>query len=122
MKLDGFKKISKLEVDENGLLSREFLIPTFYQNVIYAFVRGSKVLYIGKANCLWKRFDTYRNCVNWRSAKQSNIDKNLKIVETTKKGNLWLYVKRSSSMMLDIEEQKLIREYRPSWNVHFNGE
>lgn len=122
MKLDGFKKISKLGLDENGLISREFLIPTFYQNVVYAFVKGTKVLYIGKANDLWKRFDTYRNCVNWRNAKRSNIDKNRKMVNTMKNGNLWLYVKRSSSMMLDIEEQKLIREYRPIWNVHFNGE
>ncbi|QAX98023.1 endonuclease II [Aeromonas phage Asswx_1] len=120
--LPGFKKISKLYLDDQGLLSRDMLVPTYYQNVVYAFVRGSKILYIGKANDLWKRFDTYRNCVNWRNARQSNVDKNKKMVETINKGNLWLYVFRSSSMMLDMDEQRLIREYRPVWNIHFNGD
>lgn len=121
MKLDGFKKISKLGVDENGLLSREFLIPTFYQNVIYAFVRGSKVLYIGQTVDLWKRFDTYRNVVNWKNPKQSNIDKNKKIVDFIESGkNLWLYVRRmDDKLSMDLEERSLIRTYKPLWNVHF---
>lgn len=120
--MEGFKKLSKLYTDDRGLISRDMLVPSYYQNVVYAFVRGSKVLYIGKAKDLWKRFDTYRNCVNWRNANPSNIEKNQKIVEIVGKGNLWLYVRRSSSMMLDIEEQNLIRKYRPDWNIHFNGE
>lgn len=120
MKLDGFKKISKLGLDENGLISREFLIPTFYQNVIYAFVRGSKVLYIGQTVDLWGRFDTYRNCVNWRNAKQSNIKKNIQIIEEINKGCLWLYIKRVGDRNMDEVEIECIRKFKPEWNIHFN--
>lgn len=122
MRIDGFRKISKLSVDENGLLSRDCLVPSFYQNVLYAFVHGSKVLYIGKAKDLWKRFDTYRNVVNWSNPKQSNIDKNKKIVDFINSGkNLWLYVRKvDDSLSLDWEERCVIESIRPVWNVHFN--
>lgn len=119
--LEGFRKVSKMGLDSDGLLSRDYLVPGFYQNVLYAFVYGKKVLYIGQSVDLHARFDTYRNVVNWKNPKQSNIDKNKKIVDFIESGkNLWLYVRRmDDKLSMDLEERSLIRTYKPLWNVHF---
>ncbi|QQG33860.1 endonuclease II [Aeromonas phage ZPAH1] len=122
MKLEGFKKVAKMGLDKQGLLSREFLVPTFYQNVLYAFVYGNQVMYIGQAKDLWKRFDTYRNVVNWANPKQSNVEKNKIITDFISSGkNLWLYVRKvDDSMSLYWEERQLIESINPRWNIHFN--
>jgi hypothetical protein len=127
----GFKKLCDLKVDPDGKISREFAKPKQYQYVVYAFVVGKKVMYIGKARDLWRRFNTYRNCITWSSPMQSNIDKTRRIIDTIKTRGVSLYVLECPTLTLgidrksitvttmNIKEPELIHRLSPPWNIHY---
>lgn len=127
----GFKKVCDLKIDSDGKISREFAKPNQYRYVLYAFVVGKKVMYVGKARDLWRRFNTYRNCIGWTSPKQSNVDKSLCIIDTIKSKGVSLYVKEcpvltigvgamhTTITTMDIHEPELIKRLDPPWNKHY---
>lgn len=127
----GFYKLVTMELDESGRISRNFARPNEYTNVLYAIVVNSDIKYIGKASCLWKRFDTYRNCVNWSNAFQSNVTKTKLIEKFIEHGLTSLYIKRCPSLYIGRksgaslittmhdEEPHIISVFNPEWNVHY---
>lgn len=131
LKTHGFKRLCKLELDESGKISREFVKPKQYQMVLYAFVIKRKVVYIGKSVDLYKRFDTYRNCSNWVSANDSNIKKNKMLVDAIGDSGVVLYVKQCPVLFvgyneqsvtitsMHLEEPRLIDTFKPKWNCHY---
>lgn len=111
-----FDKITTLELDEENRINRKFVRKNEIADCIYMFVVENRILYIGKTNCLWKRFDTYRNSAYWKGAFRNNVKKT-KILEKQIRKNKMVdvYVKRCEHYYHQ-EEKSLIRFFKPVLN------
>lgn len=130
----GFKCLGALSTDNTGKISRAFVKPKQYQYVLYAFEIAGEVVYIGKTNCLWKRFDTYRNAGNWKKAWVSNKNKNAWLLDAIKLAGVNIWIKECPVVWIgsndkkvlvtsvNIEETLMIKKLKPRWNIQHNTE
>lgn len=124
-----FRKLTQLELDDTGRISRRFVKRKEVTDVLYAIVVDGDVKYIGKTNCLWKRFDTYRNAKYWKNAFDSNKAKTQLLEDCVSKGTVDIYVRDcvSINILTDVgnvhlttmhsEETRFIKLFSPEWNV-----
>lgn len=127
----GFKKICSLRLDDDNRISRDFARPREYMNVIYAIVINGEIVYLGKTNCLWKRFDTYRNSKYWKNANESNKIKTDLLERHILVDNVELYVRQCPMMIvgdgekqivitsMHLEEPRIIKFFSPAWNTYY---
>ena len=112
----GFIYLCDLKLDEEKKIYRKFTKRNEYVNVLYAFVIESNVVYIGKTNDLWKRFDTYRNAKYWKNAFISNAIKTDLLENAIKKKKVSLYIKHNCDLSI---ESDIITKLNPNWNKHY---
>lgn len=91
-------------------------------NQIYAIYIDGQLVYIGKTNRWRKRWDTYRNCINWIQCNPQNRLKTQLLTEAVLSGKkVEIYCKECKEQELEnhllIEEQLLIKELKPKWNI-----
>ena len=128
----GFNKFGNLQLLDNKLQNES---NSDFLDQIYAICVNDLVVYIGKTNRWRKRFDTYRNCVNWVSCNNSNRLKTQLIAEALLQNkNVEIYYKPAifSKQFTDFkdnelkvssileEEKRFINYIKPKWNIHHN--
>jgi len=114
----GFIHLCDLKLDKEKKINRKFTKRNEYVNVMYAFVIDSNVMYIGRTNDLWKRFDTYRNAKYWQNAFISNIIKTDLLENAIKKTGVSLYIKTDCDDIVQ-DEPMIINKFNPNWNRHY---
>lgn len=112
----GFNYLCNLKLDKEKKIYRKFTKRNEYVNVLYAFVIESNVVYIGRTNDLWKRFDTYRNAKYWKTAFVSNAIKTDLLEKSIKKKGVSLYIKTDCDLSI---EPDIINKLNPEWNKHY---
>ncbi len=125
----GFQFLTDIQLDQNGLLQ---INKNDVKNQVYAIYINDKLVYIGKTKRWRKRWDTYRNAINWVSAYSSNIKKTSLLTEAIKQGNvIKVYYKQAIfqcpfkdfdnnelivQSLLE-EEKRMIKKFKPKWNI-----
>lgn len=119
-----------LQLDENGLL--QLTSKSNFTNQVYFIFIDGKLSYIGKTKNFRKRFDTYRNCINWVSCMDQNRKKTQLLTEALLNGQkVEIYFKpaifndtfkdfENKDLLVQSlleEERRLIKKYKPEWNV-----
>lgn len=125
----GFQFLTDIQLDQNGLLQ---INKNDVKNQVYAIYINDKLVYIGKTKRWRKRWDTYRNAINWVSAYSSNVKKTSLITEAIKQGyDIKVYYKQAIfqcqfkdfdnnelivQSLLE-EEKRMIKKFKPKWNI-----
>jgi hypothetical protein len=120
----GFIKVGKWTI-EGSELAFELLDSRNQTNVLYAFVSGRRVLYIGKsAQTVYRRMMGYRNP---GPTQRTNIRNNASLVEILSEGSAVEIYVLSDDQSLDYGgfridladglENSLISRLRPEWNL-----
>ena len=126
----GFKYLTDVYIDETGLLQ---INQKDIYNQVYQIFIDSRLIYIGKTKRWKKRWDTYRNVINWKSGNLQNIKKTQLLTEALKQGKkVKVYYKHAifNSKFKDFEnkdlevsslleeERRFINKFKPKWNIH----
>ena len=125
----GFQFLTDIQLDQNDLLQ---INKNDVKNQVYAIYINDKLVYIGKTKRWRKRWDTYRNAINWVSAYSSNVKKTSLITEAIKQGyDIKVYYKQAIfqcpfkdfdnnelivQSLLE-EEKRMIKKFKPKWNI-----
>lgn len=132
--IEGFRKLCDLRLCKKGMLDRSFCKRGQYKYIVYAMVVNGQVMYIGKTNCLWKRTDTYRNAMNWKTSWVSSKKKSKWIIDTIKSDGIELWYKQCQVLHIGrgkqkvtvtnmgILESRLIKKIKPVLNNQLNEE
>lgn len=125
----GFQFLTDIQLDQNGLLQ---INKNDVKNQVYAIYINDKLVYIGKTKRWRKRWDTYRNAINWVSAYSSNVKKTSLITEAIKQGyDIKVYYKQAifqysfkdfdnNELIVQTlleEEKRMIKKFKPKWNI-----
>lgn len=125
----GFIKIAELDIGKNGRIDRSFAKDPKYTHLIYAFVIGDDVSYIGQTKNLYQRMASYANGKYWKNTNPSHIEKSTLLEESIKTGvpvEVWIkhcfklvFTTPNGSHViadLDAEEKKYIELFDPVMN------
>lgn len=129
LKQIGFQFLTDVQLDQNGLLQ---INKNDVKNQVYAIYINDTLVYIGKTKRWRKRWDTYRNAVNWVPGNSSNVKKTSLLTEAIKQGNvIKVYYKQAIfqysfkdfdnndlivQSLLE-EEKRMIKKFKPKWNI-----
>ena len=114
----GFKFLTNIQIIDDKLsINKNDTL-----NQIYAIFIEDELVYIGKTKKWKKRWDTYRNCINWVQCQKSNRLKTSLLTEAVLSGKkVEIFYKKCVNSELDnfilIEEEALIKELKPKWNI-----
>ena len=129
MKKIGFQFLTDVQLDQYGLLK---INDNDAKNQVYAIYINDKLVYIGKTKRWRKRWDTYRNAINWVSGNSSNVKKTSLITEAIKQGyDIKVYYKQAifqhsfkdfdnNELIVQTlleEEKRMIKKFKPEWNI-----
>lgn len=129
MKKIGFQFLTDVQLDQDGLLK---INDNDVKNQVYAIYINDKLVYIGKTKRWRKRWDTYRNAINWVSCNSSNVKKTSLITEAIKQGyDIKVYYKQAifqhsfkdfdnNELIVQTlleEEKRMIKKFKPKWNI-----
>lgn len=93
LKEHGFIKIADLKIGDNGRIDRSFAKDPSLTHLIYAFVVGDTIAYIGQTKNLYKRMDSYANGKYWSNTNKSHVEKSELLEESVKSGipvSIWI--------------------------------
>lgn len=121
----GFILMSTPEISEK---TNRLIFPNVargqFRNVLYTIAIDDVLVYVGKSNDFWKRSDTYKNALYWKSAWESNKNKTRWLEHAIRNNQKVQFLCRRylNQSSMEKEEDCFISKIKPTWNKNHNKE